>query len=222
MPQHPPSSPPASDLGNLRRTYRTQPLEDSHLDPDPVSQFQQWLADAMAAQVLDPNAMSVATVGADGQPSLRTVLLKYYDATGFVFYTNLESRKSREIGANPRVALLFYWAEISRQVKITGEATRTTAAESLRYFLTRPRESQIGAWVSAQSSVISGRALLEGKFMELRQKFADGQVPLPAFWGGYRVRPATVEFWQARENRLHDRFLYRRSGDGWSIARLAP
>jgi pyridoxamine 5'-phosphate oxidase len=219
--QHQPH-PPARDLGNLRRAYRTRPLEDQDLDADPIAQFQKWFTEALAAEVLDPNAMSIATAGPDGQPSLRTVLLKYYDPAGFVFYTNLDSRKSREIQANPRVALLFYWAEISRQVKITGAATRTTAAESLRYFLTRPRDSQIGAWVSPQSSAISGRALLENKFMELKTKFAAGDVPLPSFWGGYRVQPATIEFWQARENRLHDRFLYSRAGDGWTVTRLAP
>jgi pyridoxamine 5'-phosphate oxidase len=222
MPVDPQPPAPGPDLGSLRRDFRSQPLEAGDLDPDPIAQFRQWFDAAMAVRVLDPNAMSIATVGADGQPSLRTVLLKYYDASGFVFYTNLESRKAREIDGNPRVALLFYWAELSRQVRITGLAGKTTAAESLRYFLTRPRDSQIGAWVSAQSSVISGRGLLESKFMELKQKFAAGQVPLPSFWGGYRVEPETLEFWQGRESRLHDRFLYTRSADGWSIARLAP
>lgn len=212
----------STDIANLRRDYRTRRLDPGALDPDPFRQFEHWFAEAMETQVLDPNAMSIASVAADGQPSLRTVLLKYYDASGFVFYTNLESRKSREIIANPRVALLFYWAELSRQVRITGTASRTSAAENLRYFMTRPRDSQIGAWVSAQSSVISSRSLIENKFMEMRQKFAAGEVPLPSFWGGYRVQPETVEFWQAGEHRLHDRFLYSRSGDGWSIARLAP
>lgn len=210
------------DIANLRRDYRTRRLDHSALDPDPFRQFEHWFAEAMETQVLDPNAMSIASVAADGQPSLRTVLLKYYDTSGFVFYTNLESRKSREIIANPRVALLFYWAELSRQVRITGTASHTSAAENLRYFLTRPRDSQIGAWVSAQSSVISSRSLIENKFMEIRQKFAAGEVPLPSFWGGYRVQPEAIEFWQAGEHRLHDRFLYSRSTGGWSIARLAP
>lgn len=222
MSEEPHPQPPGPDLGSLRRDFRTRPLEAQDLDPDPVAQFRRWFDDAMAVRALDPNAMSIATVDNHGQPSLRTVLLKYYDASGFVFYTNLESRKAREIGQNPQVALLFYWAELSRQVRITGTAARTTTAESLRYFLTRPRDSQIGAWVSAQSSVISGRGLLENKFMELKQKFAAGEVPLPSFWGGYRVQPYSLEFWQARENRLHDRFLYTRTADGWSIARLAP
>lgn len=210
------------DLATLRRDYRTRPLSRDDLAADPVVQFQQWFTEALDASVLDPNAMSIATVGDDGQPSLRMVLLKYFDATGFVFYTNLDSRKAREMGNNSRVALLFYWAEISRQVRITGTATRISAAESLRYFLTRPRDSQIGAWVSEQSRVIEGRQLLEAKFAELKSRFAAGDVPLPAFWGGYRVQAHALEFWQARENRLHDRFLYSPSGTGWTIHRLAP
>jgi pyridoxamine 5'-phosphate oxidase len=210
------------DLANLRRDYRAEPLTREHLAADPVEQFGRWFDAAMAAQVLDPNAMSVATVAADGQPSLRTVLLKYYDATGFVFFTNLESRKARELDGNPRVALLLYWAELGRQVRITGSARHTTAAENVRYFMTRPRDSQLGAWVSAQSQPISARSVLEEKFAEVKARFAAGDVPLPSFWGGFRVAHATVEFWQARDSRLHDRFLYSRSGNGWAIERLAP
>jgi pyridoxamine 5'-phosphate oxidase len=210
------------DLASLRRDYQSRPLHRRDLATDPVVQFQQWFTEALDAGALDPNAMSIATVGTDGQPSLRTVLLKYFDATGFVFYTNLNSRKAQEIKANPKVALLLYWAEIGRQVRITGTATRTSAIENLRYFLTRPRDSQIGAWVSEQSRVIEGRSLLEAKFAELKEKFTAGEVPLPAFWGGFRVLAETVEFWQARDNRLHDRFLYSRSGSDWTIARLAP
>lgn len=210
------------DLAGLRRDYRTRPLERGDLAADPVTQFQQWFTEALEASVLDPNAMGVATVGPDGQPSLRMVLLKHFDAQGFVFYTNHDSRKAREMAGNPRVALLLYWAEISRQVRITGTATRVPAAESLRYFLSRPRDSQIGAWVSEQSRVIEGRQLLEAKFAEIRGRFAAGEVPLPSFWGGYRVAMDSVEFWQARENRLHDRFLYSRGGAGWTIERLAP
>jgi pyridoxamine 5'-phosphate oxidase len=210
------------DIATLRRQFRTTPLRRTDLRADPLAQFRQWLDEAIESQVLDPNAMSIATVDANGQPSLRTVLLKYYGDDGFVFYTNLESHKARDIGGNPRVALLFYWADLGRQVKIAGQATRTTAAESLRYFMTRPRESQIGAWVSAQSSVITARSLLENKFAELKGKFGAGEIPLPSFWGGYRVRHDTVEFWQARENRLHDRFRYARDNGGWTIERLAP
>ena len=210
------------DLENLRRDYRTRPLKRSDLATDPVVQFQQWFTEALDASVLDVNAMSIATVAGDGQPSLRTVLLKHFDTNGFVFYTNLDSRKAREMGGNPRVALLFYWAEISRQVRISGTVSRVSVAESLRYFLTRPRDSQIGAWVSEQSRVVEGRQFLETKFNELKARFAQGEVPLPDFWGGFRVAAQTMEFWQARENRLHDRFLYSRTSAGWTIDRLAP
>jgi pyridoxamine 5'-phosphate oxidase len=210
------------DLANLRRDYRTRPLERQDLAADPVTQFQQWFTEALDASVMDPNAMAVATVGPDGQPSVRMVLLKHFDAQGFVFYTNHDSRKAREIAGNHKVALLLYWAEISRQVRITGPASRVSAAESVRYFLSRPRDSQIGAWVSEQSRVIEGRQFLEAKFAEIKARFAAGDVPLPSFWGGYRIAVDTVEFWQARENRLHDRFLYSRAADGWAIERLAP
>ena len=214
------SEPP--DLENLRRDYRTRPLERTDLATDPIVQFQQWFTEALDASVLDVNAMSIATVADDGQPSLRTVLLKHFDSNGFVFYTNLESRKAREMAGNARVALLFYWAEISRQVRISGTVSRVSVAESLRYFLTRPRDSQIGAWVSEQSRVVEGRQFLETKFNELKTRFAAGDIPLPAFWGGFRVAAQTLEFWQARENRLHDRFLYSRTSAGWTIDRLAP
>ena len=210
------------DLENLRRDYRARPLRRTDLAADPIIQFQQWFTEALDASVLDVNAMSIATVAGDGQPSLRTVLLKHFDTDGFIFYTNLDSRKAREMGGNPRVALLFYWAEISRQVRVSGTVGRVSAAETLRYFLTRPRDSQIGAWVSEQSRVVEGRQFLEAKFNELKVRFAAGEVPLPAFWGGFRVAAQTVEFWQARANRLHDRFLYSRTSAGWTIDRLAP
>lgn len=213
----------SADLSDLRREYRTRALQRRDLDPDPLAQFHTWFQEACRVEEIDPNAMVLSTVSAEGQPSSRTVLLKYYDDRGLVFYTNLESRKAREIAANPRVALLFYWNEVHRQVKITGTAERTTAAENLAYFVRRPRDSQLGAWVSNQSQVISARAVLEEKFAELKRKFAAGEVPLPSFWGGYRVQPATLEFWQGRESRLHDRFMYARLPDGrWSIERLAP
>lgn len=211
-----------ADIASLRRAYRTVPLEREHLDPDPVRQFHRWLHEAMAAGSPEANAVGLATADAAGQPSLRMVLLKHFDAAGFVFYTNLQSRKAREIDANPRAALLFYWPEVSRQVRVTGPVTRTTTAETLRYFLSRPRDSQVGAWTSPQSAVIETRTALERQFERLKAKFAAGDVPLPDFWGGFRVVPEAVEFWQARENRLHDRFLYRRDGDGWSVDRLAP
>jgi len=211
------------DLADMRREYSVKPLNREVLNADPVRQFDAWFNEATAVEAMDANAMSIATAAADGQPSLRTVLLKYYDATGFVFYTNLGSRKAREIETNPHVALLFYWHELHRQVKITGVAEKVSAADNLKYFSRRPRDSQLGAWVSHQSSIISARSVLENKFAEMKEKFAHGEVPLPSFWGGYRVRPSHIEFWQGRENRLHDRFMYHRiDDDRWSINRLAP
>jgi pyridoxamine 5'-phosphate oxidase len=214
---------PNKDLADLRREYSTQPLRRTDLDSSPYRQFDRWFEEALEIEAMDANAMSIATVSSEGQPSLRTVLLKYYDETGFVFYTNLESRKAGEIGKNPQVALLFYWHELHRQVKIHGRAEKITAAENLKYFLRRPLDSQLGAWVSRQSSVVSSRAILENKFDEMKRKFADGKVPLPSFWGGYRVAPASMECWQGRESRLHDRFVYRQTDEkGWLIDRLAP
>jgi pyridoxamine 5'-phosphate oxidase len=213
---------PSNDLADLRREYRDRPLHRKDLDPNPFAQFDRWFKEAGAAEAMDENAMSIATVGPDGQPSLRTVLLKYYGEDGFVFYTNLGSRKSKQIESNPKVALLFYWHEVHRQVKILGQAVRNTLAEDTRYFMRRPRDSQLGAWVSRQSSLISARSVLENKFAEMKERFAQGEVPLPSFWGGYRVVPASIEFWQGRESRLHDRFRYDRVDDGWTISRLAP
>ncbi len=211
------------DLADMRREYRIKPLNREDLDPDPYRQFDRWFNEATKVEAMDANAMSIATATADGQPSIRTVLLKYYDATGFVFYTNLDSRKAVEIAANPQVALLFYWHELHRQVKITGVATKISAADTLRYFSRRPRDSQLGAWVSQQSSIISARSILENKFAEMKMKFANGEVPLPSFWGGYRVKPACMEFWQGRESRLHDRFRYQETETNrWTVDRLAP
>lgn len=212
----------SKDLADLRRDYRSQALRRADLDADPIVQFDRWFQDATRAGGLDANAMSVATVSADGQPSSRTVLLKFYDQRGFVFYTNLGSRKAKEIEANPKVALLFFWPEIHRQVKVRGTAARTSVAESLGYFMRRPRDSQLGAWVSNQSQAISSRAVLEQKFTEMKQKFSAGEIPLPSFWGGYRVSADALEFWQGQESRLHDRFLYTRAAGAWQIERLAP
>lgn len=211
------------DLSDRRPDYGSQPLRRESLDPDPVAQFHKWFGEASGSSGAETNAMSIATVDEDGRPSLRMVLLKHYDATGFVFYTNLQSRKAREISANGNVALLFFWHELHRQVRIEGVAERIPMAETLRYFLRRPRDSQLGAWVSNQSQVISSRQVLEEKFAEMKRKFSAGEVPLPSFWGGYRVRPTAMEFWQGRESRLHDRFLYSATGAGdWAISRLAP
>jgi pyridoxamine 5'-phosphate oxidase len=206
-----------------RSEYTRAALERGQLLDSPVEQFAIWLREAMDAKVIEPNAMSLATVGADHRPLTRTVLLKTYDERGFVFFTNFESRKSRQIGENPNVSLLFPWLALERQVIIGGTAEKVSTAEALAYFMTRPRGSQLGAWVSAQSSVITTRALLEEKWEAMKRKFGDGEVPLPPFWGGFRVVPREIEFWQGRASRLHDRFLYSREADGkWRVDRLAP
>jgi len=212
----------ASKIDSERREYARASLNREDLNPDPFAQFDVWLKEALSTDNKDPTAMSLATASKDGIPTLRTVLLKFFDAKGFVFYTNLESKKARQIAENPHAALLFYWSEFERQVKITGTVEKVGHTESVKYFLSRPRESQLGAWVSAQSSIISSRSVLEQKFDEMKRKFANKEIPLPSFWGGYRVIPATIEFWQGRTNRLHDRFLYTRVDDRWEIERLAP
>jgi len=211
------------DVTGLRRSATGFALDREDLNDDPYRQFEDWFSYACETVSLDPNAVALSTVDKDNRPSSRTVLLKSFDEQGFVFYTNYESSKARDIESNPNVCLLFFWSEAARQVKIRGTARKISTKESLAYFLSRPRGSQIGAWVSAQSSVISSRSLLEAKFQEIRQKFHDKEVPLPSFWGGYRVVPKEIEFWQGRRNRLHDRFLYTMQDDGcWGIERLAP
>jgi pyridoxamine 5'-phosphate oxidase len=211
------------DLGALRKEYKTRGLDREDLLPDPIDQFAGWFAQAQEAGLTEPNAMSLATADAQGQVSLRTVLLKLFDRQGFVFFTNYNSRKAQDIAANASVALLFPWLDLERQVKIRGRASRVSTAESLRYFSSRPRGSQIGAWVSDQSQVLSSRKVLEMKLLEMKRKFGEGKIPLPDFWGGYRVEPVSIEFWQGRESRLHDRFVYTRQADGsWTIERLMP
>jgi len=211
------------NVSELRRSATGFALDRDDLSDDPIVQFEDWFRYACETVPMDPNAASLATVDDQNRPSSRTVLLKYFDDRGFVFFTNYESSKAAHIDANPNVALLFFWSDAARQVKIRGRAERIPTKETLKYFMSRPRGSQIGAWVSAQSSVISSRSLLEIKFQEMKQKFSKKEIPLPSFWGGYRVVPEEIEFWQGRRNRLHDRFQYTKQDDGsWAIARLAP
>ena len=211
-----------TDIANLRRDYGRGQLRREDLDPNPFVQFKRWLDEAMASELVDANAMSLATVGSAGIPTLRTVLLKSFSEEGFVFFTNLESTKSQQIGENPHVALLFYWREFERQIKIQGTATRLPLADVAKYFFSRPRDSRIAAWVSPQSRIIEARRALEMKFDELLKKFGDGDIPVPSFWGGFRVEPSAIEFWQGGSNRLHDRFKYQRDSGGWRIDNLAP
>lgn len=209
-------------VARLRKEYTRAGLQESDIHQDPVEQFRRWFEEAQAADLHEPNAVTVATAASDGRPSARTVLLKGFDERGFVFYTNYEGRKSREMEANPRAALLFYWGELERQVRVEGRVERIAAEESDAYFASRPRGSQLGAWASEQSRPVVYRAALEEKLREVEERFGDGEVPRPPFWGGYRVEPEIIEFWQGRENRLHDRLVYRRENGGWRIERLQP
>jgi pyridoxamine 5'-phosphate oxidase len=198
------------------------PLLEADLDPSPIRQFELWLDAAVAANLREPYAMTLATADEQGRPSARTVLLRGFDERGFCFFTNYESRKGKELAVNPRACLVFYWAELERQVRIDGTVEFTLAADSDAYFLSRPRDSRLGAWASPQSEVIPGRTWLEGRMAELEKKYLGQPVPRPPHWGGYRVVPEALEFWQGQPGRLHDRLVYVRRGSTWEIRRLSP
>ena len=210
------------DLDQLRRDYTRGGLKREDLDIDPVTQFKAWLKQAINAEIKDPTGMVVSTVDEHGQPSQRMVLLKQVDHDGFCFFTNYGSKKASDIGNNPLVSLHFPWHMLDRQVKICGRAEKMTKKESLDYFMSRPRESQLAAWASEQSNRIPSRQLLMQQIDVMKRKFQAGDVPLPEFWGGYRVTPSSIEFWQGGEHRVHDRFRYDRDGDDWEINRLSP
>jgi pyridoxamine 5'-phosphate oxidase len=209
-------------LRDLRVDYGREPLDERAMHADPLEQFRVWFGEAVAAGIPEPNAMTLGTAEAGDRVSCRTVLLKGFDGRGFVFYTNHGSRKGRQLAANPRAALLFAWLTLERQVEIEGRVERVSEEESEEYFQSRPFGSRLGAWVSEQSSVIASREVLTARFAELKAKFADGNMPKPEFWGGYRVVPESVEFWQGGHDRLHDRFLYEKRGEVWQRVRLAP
>ena len=213
------------DITHLRKDYCKTGLKREDLDNSPFAQFNKWFEQAQTANLDEPNAMSISTVSADGEPSSRTVLLKLYDDRGFVFFTNYNSQKAKEIEHNSRVALLFPWLALERQIRISGRAEKISNKESFNYFTSRPQGSQIGAWISPQSQIIESRDFLKSKLAEMKAKFSSGKIPLPNAWGGYRIVPHKFEFWQGRSNRLHDRFVYEKTKDNqdsWNIHRLAP
>jgi pyridoxamine 5'-phosphate oxidase len=209
-------------LDELRKEYTLAGLAEKDLAKDPFRQFEKWFQEAEASKLVEPNAMVVATAGRDGRPSARTMLLKGVDGRGFIFFSNFESRKGRELEANPQATLVFPWFPFERQVIVEGSVGKVAREEAEAYFHSRPRGSQLSAWASPQSSIISGRAVLEESMKALEQKYAGKEIPLPPHWGGWRLAPVTVEFWQGRRSRLHDRLRYRRNKDEWVIERLAP
>jgi pyridoxamine 5'-phosphate oxidase len=210
-------------ISDLRKTYNANGLNESDVDPDPFVQFGRWLQQAVEANLVEPNAMTLATASKDGLPSARLILLKSFDGNGFVFYTNYESQKGRELAENPNAALVFYWAELERQVRIAGTVSKVSREESEAYFNSRPAGSRLGAWASGQSQVITSRKMLEERLKELAAEYQDREVPTPPFWGGYRLSPQAFEFWQGRPDRLHDRLRYTRQPEsGWAIERLSP
>jgi pyridoxamine 5'-phosphate oxidase len=210
------------NIADLRKDYLLAGLREQDVDPDPIRQFDAWFQQAIAANLTDANAMTLATASPNGRPSVRVVLLKDFDERGFVFYTNYDSRKGRELAENPYAAVVFYWAEMERQVRIEGITEQVTREESEAYFRSRPEMSRLGAWASHQSQVIADREMLEERMRELNERYKEGEVPLPPYWGGYRLIPDRIEFWQGRASRLHDRILYVHQGEGWMTQRLSP
>lgn len=212
----------ARSIADLRRDYQRATLDEHDVAPDPVTQFLEWFREARSAEATEPNAMTLATVDAAGRPDARVVLLKAVDGRGFVFFTDYRSRKADDLEARPHAALVFYWPELERQVRVTGRVTRVAVAEAEEYYKSRPLPSRIGAWASHQSQVLPDRATLERAVEAMTARFAGGEPPLPPHWGGYRVEPESVEFWQGRASRLHDRIRYRRDADRWVVERLSP
>ena len=210
-----------TELADLRRDFNASGLDEAEAARDPFEQFSAWMDDALAADIIDPNAMTVSTVGDDNRPSARVVLLKYFDAAGLVFFTNYESKKGTDLTHNPATVFHFFWPQLARQIAVYGTVARTTREESRQYFDSRPVDSRLAAWTSNQSREIASRDVLEKGFEDFKAKFGD-EVPLPDFWGGFRLTPDRFEFWQGRQNRLHDRIIYQSDGDAWRIKRLSP
>ncbi|MFA6979201.1 MAG: pyridoxamine 5'-phosphate oxidase [Ignavibacteriaceae bacterium] len=210
------------DLAGMRKNYASTPFDETHIKQNPIDQFAIWFNEAVYSKIEEPNAMTLATCSSDGLPNARIVLLKEFDKKGFVFYTNYDSQKGKELENNNAAVLLFFWKELTRQVRIKGKVEKISRQESEEYFHSRPRESQLGAWASKQSKEIPNRKFLEDEFSSLEKKFDGSEIPLPPFWGGYRLFPTEIEFWQGRENRLHDRILYSLIENVWKVSRLSP